>query len=87
MNDIYANIYLFSTQKYAKKYLFYPKIYLLKKILISWGFAAETLPSEQFTYFLRSQFFLVHPVSSNTSSYTLLSHTKRLPRKRFSFNI
>ena len=43
MNDNYANIYLFSTQKYAKKYLFYPKIYLLKKILIYWGFAAETL--------------------------------------------
>ena len=43
MNDNYAGIYLFSTQKYAKKYLLYPKIYLLKKILISWGFAAETL--------------------------------------------
>ena len=43
MNDNYAGIYLFSTQKYAKKYLLYSKIYLLKKILISWGFAAETL--------------------------------------------
>ena len=30
MNDNYANIYLFSTQKYAKKYLLYPKIYFIE---------------------------------------------------------
>ena len=30
MNDNYANTYLFSAPKNAKKYLFYAKIYLLK---------------------------------------------------------
>ena len=30
MNDIYANMYLFSTHNYAKKDLLYPKLYLLK---------------------------------------------------------
>ena len=31
MNDNYANIYLFSTQKYAKKYLLYPKNILIEE--------------------------------------------------------
>ena len=30
MNDKYAVIYLFSTQKYAKKFLIYPKIYFIE---------------------------------------------------------